>query len=288
MAIRPYNIKRSKHYARKKFLLPLIILLVLAAAAVFAWRFNLDSIKVNRLHLSDARIKDTVTLIQISDLHGKSFGQDNKRLLKKIRSQSADAILVTGDLYTGYDNEGKEVAIDLMQMLAEDSAPVYYVTGEHDNDDDFHDLLSSFGVHVLAFDEETLQIGATTIDIYGINSVYFWESYNLANVVVADPDDFSILLAHIPNLPKYKDASFDLIVSGDSHGGQVRLPFLGAVWAYDEWFPEVGNHKTYVKGLYSDGGRYLFVSSGLGTVSPHIRFWNRPEIVVITLSPPQP
>ncbi|HHU07403.1 MAG TPA: hypothetical protein GXZ59_03560 [Clostridiaceae bacterium] len=248
----------------------------------------MDSIKVNHLHLSDVRIEDEINLIQITDLHGKSFGKDNKRLVERIRSRPADAILVTGDLYSGGDSEGKEVAINLMQTLAEDSTPIYFVTGEHDNDDDFHDLLSSFGIHVLAFDQETLQSGTTTIDIYGINSVYFWESYNLANEVVADPDHFSILMAHIPNLPKFEDSGFDLILSGETHGGQIRLPFLGAIWMDGVWFPETRSNDVYMKGLYNTGENHLFISSGLGTVSPHIRFWNRPEIVVITLTPPQP
>jgi predicted MPP superfamily phosphohydrolase len=288
MTARQKNRRSAKYSARKRVFSTLIIILALVAAGIFVWRFNLDSVKVNHLNLSDARIKDEITLIQITDLHGKSFGQDNNRLVEKIRSQSADAILVTGDLYFGYDSEGKDVAVILMQTLAEDQTPVYYVTGEHDNDDEFHDLLSSFGVQVLAFDQEILQIGTTDIELYGINSVYFWESYNLANEVSADPDNFSILMAHIPNLPKYKDAGYDLILSGDTHGGQVRLPFLGAVWMDGVWFPEMGGSEVYVKGLYSKEGKHLFISSGLGTVSPHIRFWNRPEIVVITLSPPQP
>lgn len=278
------NINQPERLRKRKFL-ALKIILLLIILLLFAWRFNLDCLKINRIKLNDARIKDKVSIVLITDLHGKSFGDENKRLVKKVLAQEADAVLVAGDMYTRNDLFGQKTAARLMHDLAEGSAPVFYVTGEHDNDQDFHDLISSYGVKVLAFDRELLQIGNTTIELYGINSVYFWEKYNLANEVTADPSYYSILLAHIPNWPKYKDAAFDLILSGDTHGGQVRLPFLGAVWL-NQWLPEIRDKDYLVKGLYSRYGQQLIVSSGLGTVYPHLRFWNRPEIVVIELEPP--
>ncbi|HHV42533.1 MAG TPA: hypothetical protein GXX72_06800 [Clostridiaceae bacterium] len=279
------NRVRSTQRGMKSFLFRFFItLLILALLGLFAWRFNLDSLKVTTLKLSDPRIKDEITFVQISDLHAKSFGQDNQRLIKKIRQQAPDAIFVTGDLFSNADLGGRETATKLMKALAADKAPVYYVTGEHDYNEDFHAQLSAFGINILAFNGDILRYGDTEIELYGINSVYFWDSYNLANAVEADPALFSILLAHVPNWPQYQDAGFDLVLSGDSHGGQIRLPFVGALWL-KEWFPELKKKDVYIKGLYEKDGKYLFVSSGLGTIAPHLRFYNRPEIVVIKLTP---
>ncbi|NLB08829.1 MAG: metallophosphoesterase [Clostridiales bacterium] len=264
----------------------LVLILALVLFGIFVWRFNLDALKVTTVKLSDPRIKNKITLVQISDLHGKTFGKDNQRLLKKIRQQSADAIMVTGDLFSRRDRKGYEVAFNLMQALAADPTPVFYVTGEHDYNKTFHAQLTDLGVKVLAFSGERLQIENPVLEIYGINSVYFWDSYNLANEVIADPEHYSILLAHIPNWHRYRDAGFDLVLSGDTHGGQIRLRFVGAL-RLDGWFPELQQEETYIKGLYSDGSKHLYVNSGLGTVEPHFRLWNRPEITVIELTPSQ-
>ncbi|MGI6090209.1 MAG: metallophosphoesterase [Saccharofermentanales bacterium] len=269
----------------QKLLIKILVLIVaLVLLGIFVWRFNLDVLKVTTVKLSDPRIKNEITLVQISDLHGKTFGKDNQRLLKKIRQQSADAVMVTGDLFTNQDLRGQEVAFNLMQALAADPTPVFYVTGEHDYNKTFHARLTDLGVKVLAFSGEQLQIGDTVLEIYGINSVYFWDSYNLANEIIAAPEYFSILLAHIPNWHQYQDAGFDLVLSGDTHGGQIRLPFVGALWL-DGWFPEQQQEEAYIKGLYSHDGKYLYVNSGLGTIEPHFRLWNRPEITVIKLTP---
>lgn len=264
----------------------LVAVLALVLLGVFVWRFNLDVLKVTTVKLSDPRIKNKITLVQISDLHGKTFGKDNQRLLKKIRQQSADAIMVTGDLFSKGDQREQTVAFNLMQALASDPAPVFYVTGEHDYSKTFHRQLTALGIKVLAFNGEQLQIENTVLDIYGINSVYFWDSYNLANETIADPKHYSILLAHVPNWHLYRDSGFDLVLSGDTHGGQIRLPFIGAL-RLNGWFPELQQEKAYIKGLYSDNGKHLYVNSGLGTVEPHFRLWNRPEITVIELTPSQ-
>ena len=78
----------------------------------------------------------------------------------------------------------------------------------------------------------------------------------------------------------------DLSLCGDSHGGQVRLPYLGGLNNRGEWFPErSGTDARYVKGLYEEGGKNLFVSGGLGNYPVPVRFLDRPEVAVIRLLP---
>ncbi len=92
-------------------------------------------------------------------------------------------------------------------------------------------------------------------------------------------EEVSILLAHRPHyFNQYVDWGADLIFSGDTHGGMIRLPFIGGLIASDGgFFPE------YDGGVYRDGQSTMIVSRGLGNYPINLRVFNRPELGVITL-----
>ena len=71
---------------------------------------------------------------------------------------------------------------------------------------------------------------------------------------------------------------FALVLCGHAHGGQVRLPFVGGLYA-----PEQGVLPKYTAGMHQDGNTRMIVSRGLGNSGFPLRFGNRPEIVAITL-----
>lgn len=257
----------------------LIILIVLL---VFLWWYNTLTIKIDKITIQDQRINDEIVICQITDLHGYSFSHDNQRLLHKVRAQHPDLIMVTGDMYTFGDEKGEEIAFDLLVELT-DIAPVYYVNGEHDSEETFSDKLSENGIHVFNYQDEIMHIKNTFIHLYGINNLYYSPTFDLHHEWENSPEYFSILLAHIPNFDKFKEFGIDLSLCGDTHGGQIRLPFIGALYTDKGWFPDL-NHQ-YVKGLYENNQHYLYISSGLGSSPIPFRLFNRPEISVITLSP---
>ena len=93
------------------------------------------------------------------------------------------------------------------------------------------------------------------------------------------PDVFSILLAHRPEFaPDYAAAGFDLALCGHAHGGQIRLPVLGGLYA-----PGQGVLPHYDSGLYDVDGMTLAVSRGLGNSVFPFRVNNRPELVLLTV-----
>ena len=260
-----------------KFVLLLVLL-------VLVWACGTYSLKTETIEISDERIKDEITIVQISDLHGQEFGTGNKNLIEYISVCSPDLIFATGDMYSNGSDEGREVALALMAELV-DVAPVYYVNGEHDNSDEFDAELERVGVNVLDYDDEVVEIGQTKLHLYGINNVYYSDTFDLANEFVLDDGAYNILLAHIQNFEKFSSFGIDLSVCGDTHGGQVRLPFVGALYVDGVWFPE--SKGQYVDGLYEKNGAKLFVSSGLGSNPIPLRLWNRPEVSVIMLVPEQ-
>ena len=84
---------------KKKF----IILIIIICAGLIIWYFNTFTIKTNYEIIESEKIVDEITIIQISDLHGSSFGRNNKELIKKIEKEKPDIICVTGDMYTAKD-----------------------------------------------------------------------------------------------------------------------------------------------------------------------------------------
>ena len=94
-----------------------------------------------------------------------------------------------------------------------------------------------------------------------------------------DDDSFNILLAHRPELIEtYAAYGADLVLSGHAHGGQVRLPFIGALYA-----PGQGLLPEYDSGLYTVGETDMIVSRGLGNSLIPLRVNNRPELVIAVL-----
>jgi predicted MPP superfamily phosphohydrolase len=110
------------------------------------------------------------------------------------------------------------------------------------------------------------------------------DEVNLRNLMPkVQPGDFTLLLYHKPDIAyAARDLHINLYLSGHTHGGQVRLPFYGAI------FPNSRYGKTFEMGLYHLGETTMYVSRGLGMVGgigPRVRFLSPPEVVVVDLVP---
>ncbi len=252
-------------------------------ALLAVWYISTFTLTVTRVELESDKINTPVNIVQITDLHGAVFGKSNRRLINKIKEQSPHIIVATGDMYTAGDEGGKTRAVTLLTALTE-LCPVYYVNGEHDNSASFHKALIAGGVRVLDYKTENLDIDGNPITLYGIDNVYYSPTFDLYNEFTPDRERFNLLAAHICNPSAFADFAADLTICGDTHGGQIRLPFVGALYdeSRDLWLPERYNG-VYMKGLYPLGEEQLFVSSGLGNRPYPVRLFNRPEVALIVL-----
>ncbi len=265
----------------------LLIMLFIIIFIICIWWINTYTIKTTYVTIESNKIENEVTIVQISDLHGATFGKNNKNLIEKIKKENPDIICATGDMHTADNEREKQVAFNLLTELAKEYK-IYFVNGEHDSSDGFRDMLKQNGVNVLDYKKETLTINNTTINLYGITNRYYSPTFDLKNEFEIDKNEYNILLAHISNFKKFEEFGIDLSLCGDTHGGEIRLPFIGAIINGGTWFPEIQNgdeytEAKYVKGLYKMNDSYLFVSSGLGSYPIGVRLFNRPEIAVIKL-----
>ncbi len=220
-------------------------------------------------------------IVQISDLHGATFGEGQERLLRAIRETEADIITVTGDLVDG-PHTSVESLVAMFHALAE-SSTIYFVSGNHDHWG-YHarliEALQDAGVHVLNNRAEVYGKGSAKLWVIGVDDGFTGRDDLDQATSRVSGDQPTILLAHVPDiLPQAALKKIDLVLSGHHHGGQIRAPLIGALYAPGG---EILPH--FDSGWYRDGSTSMYLSRGLGATGIFpFRFWNRPELVVVEL-----
>ena len=250
-----------------------------------------------RVEIRDEKIPaafDGFVLCQVSDVHNEARGEGNAALLRALREAAPDLICITGDFLDSRRTD-LDFALELAGQLAE-IAPAVYVTGNHEAR--LKDLsaleagLAARGVRVLRDDWTPLARGGEEIALLGLDDPGFaagedWTlsegldqtQARLSALLAQAGDRFSLVLSHRPELlPAYAEAGADLVLSGHAHGGQVRLPGIGGLFA-----PGQGILPRLTSGVYARGETRLVVSRGLGNSAFPLRVFNPPEIVTVTL-----
>lgn len=283
---------RQTHRRRRRrlpLLLPILFLLLVGATLLVS-RSNC-ALQIEHFTYASPRLPegfDGCTIVQLSDLHGAEFGDDNRDLLDAVREAQPDYIFLTGDLLDRFRETEAEYAAELCVDLAR-IAPTYFVTGNHEwalgSVRSLKSALRDSGVTVLTNEFLTLERNGDSIVLAGIDDPNGFADQKTpeelaAEVTAAWGDGFWMLLAHRNNLfaRQYSKLGADLVISGHGHGGIIRLPFTDGLLGVDRnFFP------SYTAGFYEENGCTLFVSRGLGNSGPSFRLFNRPQVAVLTL-----
>ena len=241
------------------------------------------------------------TIIQISDLHNKSFGKDNIHLLNEINKINPQVVFITGDIIDG-ENKNYQVALNLLNNLAK-RYKVYYINGNHEQKaliKKYKDLYTKYfeelkKIPAIYLDNEKTQIkkGDSYINIYGLTIPFKYYKYLFDKNKSTDLDEnflqeslpkinkkeFNILLAHTPfYFDEYEKWGADLILAGHVHGGIIRIPFIGGLLSPNrQFFPK------YDLGKYNKNNSTMIVTKGLGGSKVLVRINCKPEVVKITL-----
>lgn len=300
---------------KNKTVILLLIILLILIWFVGEILISYHWMKVNRYPVTVRNLPytDTVTdagfkMVVLSDLHDHEFGKDNEQLIRRVKEQDPELIILDGDMLNE-DSKSDRVPVRLVKGLAE-IAPVYYALGnyeldyigtaegkkmqKHPEDSGLVKDLTDAGACVLEEGYRDVEIGGCKVRIGGMYEYAFaLDGDNSAENLTGDVRDFleefqntdryKIMLCHRPDSFVFGDASdywkIDLVISGHDHGGQVVIPFKGGLYGGDQgWFP------PYVHGLYQTGRIRLFVTSGLSSEKQILLRWNnRPEIAVLNV-----
>jgi hypothetical protein len=260
-------------------IIAVVVLCVAAAVAFVVWFvwFSNNKLVVTHYKKYSEKINSDIKIVHLSDLHAKSFGKGNKKLVAEVFKLSPDFIAFTGDIIHKYRKRDIAVALECVKSLCA-VAPFIYVCGNHEmRNKKYSNLkgkLRDAGAIVL--DDEHMSICG--IDVVGLNCSHL--KNNTLFKVMPQGDNFKLLLAHEPQfLVGYSKADVQLVLCGHAHGGQWRLPFTNiGVYA-----PGQGLFPKYTCGQYYCGNTEMIVSRGLGNSECPLRLFNRPEIVVVQL-----
>lgn len=231
---------------------------------------------------------DGFTILHLSDLHDREFGPAGEELIRLLGGERFDLVAVTGDLVVG-ESPRLTPALELFEgLLRTFGRPVYAVNGNHDwrlgRGGEFNGRLRETGAAVLSNSAVPLERGRDRIWLVGVDDpVTGRDRLDLA-LGRAERGAPRLLLAHSPQLyPRAVAARLDLVLAGHTHGGQIRLPILGAPFV-----PGMGFFPRFDYGIYRNGPSTLIVSAGLGESGLPIRVNIRPECSLVTLRPPSP
>lgn len=278
----------------KLFLLILIILLV--PIAFWLWPRHLTDTHYEVM----ADVTESIRIVQLTDLHGGQFGDDNHELVLLVREQDPDLIFITGDMLNDEEINVDEIC-SLVSQLAE-IAPVYYSYGNQEMElinsfgADLKTPLEESGAKVLDLEYEDITVNGQKLCVGGYYGYYRTPGMETKDAELkadkyAFADDFEstdrqkLLLAHIAtswiDWERIDNHPVGIVFCGHYHGGQIRFPIAnrGLFAPYVGWFPE------YTKGVFEGERATCVLSAGLGSNRNIPRIYNPPEIVVVDLIP---
>lgn len=314
--------EKSKKNIRvlKLFVISLIFVGIAASVAVIGCNYIVNrNFKENFYSVSSLKVNNKIRVVQISDLHNCSYGENNSRLVDRVKKLGPDIIIYTGDI-TDSGSQSDDVAVNLCAALA-DVAPSYYIYGNNEAEkyydvlltqdaldekfgfnnenrkpsqllemtDELEVKLEEAGITVLKNESATLTVGTTLVDVYGVltsnpSSFCSYAGESFDEYMFLNENNLKITAIHEPLVfTEYSlDSWGDLVLAGHTHGGIVNIPYIGPLYTRQAGIlPERNGY--YVNGRYEVQGRPLIVNTGLENTNI-FRLNNKPEIVIVDIN----
>ena len=280
----------KKFLTRRKFITG-ITLAGVGGAAYTHWG-EPHWLDVGRHEVAVARTpkKSPLKILQMSDLHSSSFVSLNflRRAVELGLSLQPDLICLTGDFITAGDSRLEGLA-KVLAPLAE-AAPTFACLGNHDGGwwTKIHNgfastlavegLLQAAKVTLLLNARREISVRDWKISLAGVGDL--WSGAMNPSPIFSGPavaeSDATVLMSHNPDSKLFlKSYPWDLMLCGHTHGGQLRLPFIGTPFA------PVAD-KTFVEGLRRWENHWVHITRGVGNLHG-LRFNCRPEVSLLSL-----
>ena len=270
-----YEYEKKSHPIRTGFF---SIILICILIVIYARYIGTTGLFVKEYNIKSNNITDTYSglkIVHFSDFHyGRTTNlKELINLVDDINKLKPDIIIFSGD----FIDKSKKIKDDEFNKIVEQLSKLdstygnYYVNGNHDNKfDKYNQMMDSanfinindkYDVIYNTKNETILLSGLSTkADTKYLDEVFKDKFYNYKINVMHYPDDIS----------KIKDYNYDLVLSGHSHNGQIRIPFYGAIILPD-------HAKKYYKPHYKINNTEFYISSGIGVSDYNFRIFNRPS-----------
>ena len=262
---------------KKKWKIIFLVILIIATLFILLRYIGNMGIKVKEYKIINNNIGNFygLKIVHVTDLHyGMTNEKKLKKLVKEINLTKPDIVLFTGDLVDKNTEYNKEIDNILIENLKNINAYYgkYYVNGDEDllyktfdtimSNSNFISLDDTYEV-IYNEKNETIFLSGISPDKSLTNEIK--ENINLNTY------NYKILLTHYPDsVTSVLKYNFDLIASGHSLNGQVRLPFIGSVYTKE-------NSRKYYNSYYNIDNTNLYISSGIGNSTINIRLNNPPS-----------
>jgi uncharacterized protein len=253
---------------------------------------------VSRCEFASIKVPEALNgykIIHISDLHNHAFGKDQSEIVSKISDECPNVIFITGDLIDRRHTD-IDTAMNFIKR-AVDISRVYFVSGNHEElwagRAKLYSLLKDAGVILLDNSSAVIKKNGCAFRVFGlpdpsvfgsnsdtVSSEVLEASKEMLRGLISENSPFiQILLTHRPDLIKlYSECGADLVFTGHAHGGQIRLPLIGGLYA-----PGQGIFPRLTSGMHMSGNTTMVISRGLGNSLFPLRVFNPPEIVSLKL-----
>ncbi len=230
----------------------------------------------------------SLRVVQLSDLHIERTTRREREMLATVATLHPDLIVLTGDYPNLSFSDDALTWRQVEETLNQLQAPygVYAINGSVETPEFLKTQLNGSRVQILDDTLKTVRGPFGEIYLLGVSDRDPEKDASVLHerVQQVPADGYTLLLYHNPDLIKHAARyNVDLYLSGHTHGGQIRVPFYGALITFSAF------GKQYERGLYQEGNTTLYVSSGIGMeggIAPRARFLCPPEIVVVDLVNP--
>jgi predicted MPP superfamily phosphohydrolase len=223
---------------------------------------------------------DGFRVLQLSDFHIDGVDGLAEALAERLQDVSCDLCVFTGDYRFEDHGPCDEVYLRMRKVIdsIQSQHGIYAILGNHDPGE-VALRLRGMGVHMLVNDAACVRQGNDTLWVVGVDDNFDYGCHDLALAMSeVPPNGFKILLAHAPELfAEAEKRGIQLNLSGHTHGGQLRLPVIGAL-KQNARCP-----KKFAWGAWKYGGLQGYTSSGVGCSTVPVRYNCPPEIALLEL-----
>jgi uncharacterized protein len=261
---------------KKRYLLALAVILLLVYMFIEPYWIETKEITIESDQIPAEF--DGKTIVFLSDIHaGPNYSQDRiDSLVNQVNAMNPDLILLGGDYVDGDSNYIQSTFDSLSNLKA--PLGVYAVLGNKDPQYATLNTISKSNITYIGNKGTWIEVNGSRIRLGGVGDYNNGAQIQNATTSVVTPQDYVILLSHNPDyFPKVNKAKVDLVLSGHTHGGQVTFFGLWAPTTHSDY----GN--KYRTGVIEENNSTLIVSNGLGTTILPVRFFARPQIILVTL-----